>query len=297
MNTLKEYIRKFVFFVLGIFSPRTLAAIYFHGSYKRWPNWKNPRDINEKIQWLKFYGDTSRWTLLADKFRVREHIEQCGFSDMLVPLYGKWNKAEDIDWAMLPNQFVMKTNHGSGDVLICRDKATLDTAHWTAYFGKLLKQKFGRTMGEPHYDRIKPCIIAEKLLDNTKQQMESTSLVDYKVWTFHGKPAYIWACHNRTKQSCEVGVYDLDWQMHPEYSRTTSHYILSAKPIPRPQSLERMLHVASVLSKDFPELRVDFYEVDGKPYFGELTFTSAAGLNSFYTQEFLNILGDLCHIK
>lgn len=294
---LKEYIRKCIFYVLGKFSPKTLTAIHFHRTYGRWINWRNPKDIDEKIHWLKFHSDTSRWSLFADKFRVREHIQQCGFGDLLVPLYGMWEKAEDIEWGKLPNQFVMKTNHGSGDALICRDKSMLDTAYWTAYFGSLLKKKFGQTMGEPHYDRIKPCIIAETLLDNTKQEVESTSLVDYKIWTFHGKPAYIWACHNRTKESCEVGVYDLDWTMHPNYSNSTSHYVLSSKPIPRPKSLERMLQVASMLSKDFPELRVDFYEVDGKPYFGEMTFTAMAGLNYCYTQEFRNILGDLCHIK
>lgn len=297
MKTIKEQIWQIIFFILGYVSPKTLAAIHFRRSFGRWINWSNPRDINEKIQWLKFHSDTSKWTPLADKYRVREYIKECGLEDMLVRLYGKWNRAEDIDWDSLPRQFVMKTNHGSGDALICRDKDTLDKAYWTAYFGKLLTKQFGRIMGEPHYNKIQPCIIAEELLDNTKQQVASTSLVDYKVWSFRGCPAYIWACHNRTKEACEVGVYDLDWRMHPEYSNSTSHYVLSSQPIPRPKSLERMLQAASILSKDFPELRVDFYEVNGKPYFGELTFTSAAGLNSFYTQEFLNILGDLCHIK
>ena len=124
--------------------------------------------------------------------------------------------------------------------------------------------------------------------------MESTSLVDYKVWAFNGKPAYVWTCHNRTKDSCVVGVYDLDWRFHPEYSVSNSHYILASQPIPRPSSLDRILHAASVLSEGFPQARVDFYEVDGKPYFGEITFTAASGFNDFYTREFLLILGRLC---
>ena len=297
MTKIKEHIWQIIFFILGYVSPKTLASIHFRRSFGRWMDWKNPTDINEKIQWLKFHSDTTLWTPFADKFLVRQHIKDCGLEDMLVRLYGKWDHAEDIDWDTLPNQFVMKTNHGSGDALICRDKNALDKTYWTEYFGKLLTKQFGRIMGEPHYNKIKPCIIAEELLDNRQQQVASTSLVDYKIWTFRGTPAYIWACHNRTKEACEVGVYDLNWKMHPEYSRSTSHYLLSEQPIPRPASLDRMLKAASILSKDFPELRIDFYEVNGKPYFGEMTFTSAAGLNSFYTQEFLNILGDLCHIK
>lgn len=297
MKQLKLYIWQCIFFVLGYISSKTLAAVHFRHSFGRWINWNNPKDINEKIQWLKFNSDTSRWTPLADKFKVREYIKQCGLEEMLVPLYGKWEDANDIDWEKLPNQFVMKTNHGSGDALICRNKSELDTKYWTEYFNKLLHKKFGRIMGEPHYNKISPCIIAEQLLDNTKQQVKSTSLVDYKIWSFNGKPAYIWACHNRTKDSCEVGVYDTEWIMHPEFSNSTSHYILSKQAIPCPKSLKQMLEAASILSKDFPELRVDFYEVDGKPYFGEMTFTSASGLNSFYSQEFLNILGDLCKIK
>ena len=297
MNLLKKQIWKIIFFILGYVSPKTLAGIHFRRSFGRWIDWNNPKDINEKIHWLKFNSDTSQWTILADKYRVREFITANGLGDMLVSLYGKWDHAEDIDWDSLPNQFVMKTNHGSGDALICRDKQTLDRIYWTSYFSKLLTKQFGRIMGEPHYNKISPCIIAEELLDNTKQQVDSTSLVDYKIWTFDGKPSYIWACHNRTKDFCEVGVYDTEWNFHPEFSRSTSHYRLVSNPIPRPQSLDKMLHAASILSKGFPELRADFYEVNGKPYFGEMTFTSASGLNSFYTQDFLNILGDSCKIK
>ena len=236
MKLIKEKIWKFIFLILGYVSPKMLAAVHFRHSFGRWMNWSNPRDINEKIQWLKFHSDTTRWTPLADKYRVREYITECGLEDMLVPLYGKWDRAEDIDWDSLPRQFVMKTNHGSGDALICRDKDTLDKAYWTAYFGKLLSKQFGRIMGEPHYNKIQPCIIAEELLDNTKQQVASTSLVDYKIWSFRGCPAFIWACHNRTKEACEVGVYDLEWTMHPEYSNSTSHYVLSSQPIPRPKT-------------------------------------------------------------
>lgn len=297
MENIKFYIWKYIYFILGHLWPKGCVTLHFRRSTGRCLNWQHPRDINEKIQWLKFYGDTSQWTRLADKYAVREYIKEKGLEDMLIPLLGRWERAEDINWDALPNQFVMKTNHGSGDALICTDKSQLDIKHWTQYFSRLLKEKFGTQMGEPHYNKIKPCIIAEQLMDCTKQKIESSSLVDYKVWTFDGKPAYVWVCYNRTKESCEVAVYDLNWNFHPEYSHSEPHYVLTDKPLPRPVSLDKMLDAVSVLSKGFPVVRMDFYEVDGKPYFGEMTFTPAAGFNDFYTQEFLNILGDLCKIK
>ncbi len=296
MKIIKFYIWKCIYFILGHVWPKGLVTLHFRRSTGRWLNWQHPRDINEKIQWLKFYGDTSQWTRLADKYAVREYIKEKGFEDMLIPLLGQWERAEEIDWDALPNQFVMKANHGSGDALICTDKSQLDRRYWIATFSRLLKEKFGTQMGEPHYNKIKPCIIAERLMDCTKQQIKSSSLVDYKVWTFDGKPAYIWVCYNRTKSSCDVAVYDLNWQFHPEYSHSEPHYVLTDRLIPRPISIDKILNAASVLSKGFPVVRMDFYEVDGKPYFGEMTFTPAAGFNDFYTQEFLNILGDLCKL-
>lgn len=286
-------IQDWLFRLIGKVSPKTLAAIQYKRGFGKPLDWNNPKDINEKINWLKFNYDTSLWTDYSDKFKVREHIARLGLSNMLVELYGHWDKASMIDWNSLPEKFVMKTNNGSGDVLICHDKSKLDPKECNILLQKHLTGRFGDSMGEPHYNSIKPCIIAEELLDNTKQPIASSSLIDYKIWAFDGKPAYIWVCFNRTHHSVDVGVYDLDWNFHPEFSISTPHYRLTDIAVPRPKSLDQMLRAASILSKGFPELRVDLYEVDNKPYFGELTFTSAGGFNDFYSQDFLNILGDM----
>lgn len=290
-------IQNYIFKIIGEISPKTLVSIQYKRGFKHALNWQDPKDINEKINWLKFNSNTEIWTKFTDKYLVREHIAKMGFADMLVKLYGKWEKPEDIDWHALPKKFIMKTNNGSGEVFICNDKSTININEWTARFKKMLSVKFGDSMGEPHYNKIPPCIIAEELLDIKKQPIATSSLIDYKIWSFNGKPAYIWACYNRTSTSVEVGVYDLNWNFHPEYSISTPHYKLAKTTIPRPKSLDTMLEVASVLSKGFPEVRVDLYEVDNKPYFGELTFTSAGGFNDFYTPDFLKILGDLTIIK
>ena len=152
---------------------------------------------------------------------------------------------------------------------------------------------YSRIMGEPHYSHIKRCIIAEQLLDATKQCVPSSSLIDYKVWAFDGKPAYIWCCLNRTAESVEVITFDTEWNAHPEFSEFYYHYIPSEKRLPRPQTLDQMLDAAACLSKGHPQVRVDFYEVDGKLYFGEMTFTSSSGINGFYTEEFRLMLGHL----
>ena len=246
---------------------------------------------------MKFNGDTSQWPRLADKYAVRDYIKEKGLEDMLVPLIGKWDKAEDIPWESLPKQFVMKTNHGSGDALICTDKSKLDTAYYTKYFGRLLKEKFGVTMYEPHYDKIKPCIIAEELLDATKQDYPSSSPIDYKLWCFDGEPAYFFVCFNRANGNCDVSTYDTDWNLCPQYIKGVDHYHACNTPLPRPICLEQMLAIAPKLTKGFPCVRLDMYEIDHKVYFGEMTFTPASGENYFYPQEFLDVLGERCKLR
>lgn len=278
--------------LLGRIAPKKLASLRYKRICGKKLDWKHPADINEKINWLKFNSDTSRWTELADKYRVRKYVEACGLGHMLIKLYGTWEKADDIDWAALPNKFVLKTNHGSKDVLICHDKSEIDTALWTEKFRKWQKTKFGTRMAEPHYDKIDPLIIAEELLDRTKQSIPSPSLIDYKIWSFNGKPAYICVYFNRTSDSMNLAVYDVNWQPHPEFIANDGFHLPAECDIPRPSSLDEMLNAAARLSEGFPEVRVDLYEVGGKTYFGEMTFTAAGGYITSYTQEFLNILGE-----
>lgn len=273
-------------------SPKGYISEVFHSAMGYEMSWENPKDLNEKINWMKLYSDTTEWTRLADKYRVREFIEEKGYKHFLVPLLGKWDCVEDIEWNALPNQFVMKMNNGSGDILLCKDKSQLDIPYWTRKYKTLFKKKFGESMGEMHYAKMKPCIIAEELLDVTKQPIKTSSLIDYKIWCFKGEIASIWVCFNRTKDNVQVASYDTNWIKHPEHSVSTNHYILTDAELPRPVSLDEMLKFAADISKDFPQLRLDMYEVDGKPYFGEMTFTSNAGFMNFYTRDYMLELGE-----
>lgn len=283
---------------LHILSPIQVAKLKYYYKFHRLPDFQNPKDLNEKINWMKFYGDTSQWADLADKYKVREYIASKGLEDILVKLYGKWNNANDIDWDSLPNEFVLKVNNGCGDVLICRDKNNLDKAKVIGKYNSLVSMKYGDVTGEPHYAEIKPCIIAEELLDISKQAITSSSLIDYKVWCLNGKPYLTWCAWNR-RGACgaDCGVYDYDWNYRPEYSIFNEHYCESKTRIPKPSNLNKLYEVASKLSEGFPILRVDLYEVDGNIYFGELTFTSLGGFMDYFTPEILLEMGNKVKLK
>lgn len=295
---MKDIIKFFVGILvrLGILTPIRTAKLKFLYKMHKWPNFDQPKDINEKINWLKFYGDTSLWSTLADKYAVRKYIEDLGMGENLVKLYGKWNRAEDIDWDSLPEKFVMKGNAGSGDVVICRDKSKLDKEKVTKYFAGILQETFGELSGEPHYAGIKPCIIAEELMDASTQPCSSTSMVDYKIWCFDGEPKYIWCAWNRHRYHANVATFDLDWDFHPEWSVWTSHYMKPNVVLPKPECFEEMMKVARKLSAGFPQVRLDLYEVNGHVYFGEYTFTSQGGCMDYLTQEFLDKMGDECKL-
>lgn len=286
-NTIKFYLSKQV----AHYFPTHYINYQWKKRFNRPLNWANPEDLNEKIQWLKRFTDTSTWTMLADKYLVRQYVKERGFEGILVKLYGKWDNAYDIDWATLPNEFVLKVNNGSGDVILCKDKKSLNIEKTIKTLNNLLNKKFGYSTVEHHYLSINPCIIAEELLDINKQPIKSSSLIDYKIWCINGKPEFVWTCQNRTKVSLDVAAYDLDWNYHPEWSNFTDHYKRAEKMIPKPKTLERMIEIAEKLSDGFPQVRIDLYEVDEKPYFGEMTFTSDFGMMEYFSSDFCLRIG------
>ena len=285
--SLKVQILQFI----GTISPILVTKILYRKTFGKSLDLKNPKTLNEKIHWIKFYGDTSLWAMMSDKYRVREYVKNKGLEDILVKIYGAWEDANEIDWNNLPDKFVLKANNGCGDITICENKSKLNRQELIGYYNALLKEQFGVQTGQLHYKKIKPCVIAEELLDASKQQITSTSLVDYKVWCFNGVPYYIFVVLNRRKGFAQQMLYDIDWVAHPEYLVTTSHFELYEGVIPKPSNLTKMLKYASILSEGSSQMRVDMYEVDNKIYFGELTLTSACGYMNYFSEEFLEILG------
>lgn len=283
---------------MGRHIPTTLVKIRYFAKFKHFPDLKNPIDLNEKILWLKLYNDISRWVELADKYRVRQYVEKLGLGKYLVKLYGKWDKAEDVDFNNLPPNLIFKVNNGDGKGTneIVKNLPEADHNKLRKLFHRWLTRKnIGDLSAEPQYKLMSPCIIAEELLPIPSG---AYSMVDYKIWCINGTPLYIWTCSDRDEDGggADVMTYDLDWNAHPEYSVFTSEY-RKGKLLPRPKNLEEMLEVASKLSEGFPILRVDLYNIEGQIFFGELTFTSQGGMMDYYTQDFLNLLGEKADIS
>lgn len=255
---------------------------------------KNPQDINEKILWAKLFSDTSTWTKLADKYKVRTYVEELGLKDILVKLYAVWYSVDDVDFSRLPETFILKANNGDGkgtNKIISKDELTEQrkTELLKMIHRWLHRKNIGSLHAEPHYNAMPPCVIAEEVLP---LDPGATTLTDYKIWCFNGKAYYIWICNDRNDggNSAHVMTYDLDWNPHPEFSIFNSDY-QRGKIISKPENFDRMIKIAERLSQGFPEVRVDLYNIQGRIYFGELTFTSQGGFMDFYTPEFLKELG------
>ena len=281
---------------LGINYPVTLIKLRYFFRFKKKVNLKQPRDLNEKILYLKLFGDTSMWTECADKYLVRKYVERNGLEEYLVKLYGVWLSAEDFSLSSLPNAFILKANNGDGKSsnLIVKNKNEVSERELKKMITEWLSKKnIGALAAEPQYKNMTPCVIAEELLpikDGSK------SLIDYKIFCFNGEPYCIWACSDRDKDGTYVMTYDLNWQAHPEWSVFDSRY-RKADLLPKPLNFELMLKVAKTLAKPFPQVRVDLYNIDGKIYFGETTFTSLGGMMNFFTEDFLTKAGDKIDIN
>jgi hypothetical protein len=262
--------------------------------YGRNMNWENPLTLSEKIIWLEYNSDTTIWSELSDKYRVREYVKKCGLEHILVKLYGVWKRPDDIDFEILPNSFVLKTNNGSGDVVIVKDKSKENLNSIKKKIKKAFKTRHGIISCEPHYLCINPCIIAEELLPTDTSI--SSSIVDYKIWCFNGKPYVCLTCANRNiqKHTRDLGLYDITtWKPYPEYfnEKNKSDFI-----IPKPKNIEKLIKYATILSTGFSQVRVDLYDIKDRIYFGEMTFTSDCGLIYYHTPEYLNKLGSQFNI-
>ena len=197
-------------------------------------DWEHPQDLNAVIQWLKLYSDTSQWAIWADKYRVREYVKSKDLEGMLIPLLGVWKHVWNIPWDKLPNQFVLKPNNGSSNVVICKDKKKLN--YLKLYSESLITEhrKYGYANYEPHYMEIPPCFVVEELLDVSKQRVPSSSLIDYKFYCVNGEPRYVWVVLNRTAATCDTSVYDIEWNCHKEYCVQTPHYRIVSDVCPPP---------------------------------------------------------------
>ncbi len=241
------------------------------------------------MQWSKFYDTTPIKTTLSDKYLVREWVAEKIGAEYLIPLLGVWDRFSEIDFDALPDRFVLKTNHGSGSVIIVKDKSRFDKADAGRCFDDWINIDYGYATGyELQYSGIKRKIIAEKYVET-----ELGELQDYKFLCFDGKPYFCWVDLGRFGKHTR-NVYDLDWKLQLWNQYT---YGNSAAPIPKPKNSEKMIEIATVLCQGFSHVRVDLYNIEGKIYFGEMTFTNGCGFDRIIPDKYDFMLGELWKIR
>lgn len=247
----------------------------------------HPKTCNEKMQWLKLYGDLPLMTKLADKYLVREYVREKIGEKYLVPLLGVWKSAQEIDLDQLPDRFVLKANHGSGMNLIVKDKSALDWKTAQKRLNDWLKFNFTWSFLEYQYQHIPPRIIAEEYMENA-----DGSLPDYKVWCLDGKAEYIEFLAERQIE-LKAAFYDRNWNKLG-FVHSDPHYL---QDVPKPARLEELLGAAEKLAQGFPYVRVDFYSLDdGTLRFGEMTFSPLGGFGHFDPEEMDLIIGQKIHL-
>lgn len=272
-----KYNKKYLHYTAPEFE-HSLSQI-FSNRFGYAPDFENPKGFNEKIQWLKLYDSTPIKGMLADKFAVREWVKKKIGEEYLIPILGVFDKFEDIDFSKLPDKFVLKTNHASSTNVLVKDKAKLNLLENKLKFKRWLSTNYAFKKGfELHYGLISPKIVCEKFMGNG-------DLVDYKFFCFSGGVKFVWVDTGRYTNH-KRNIYDLNWK---EMEFTYDNY--EKTDVEKPKNLDKMIEFAAKLSEGFAFVRVDFYEIDGRLYFGEMTFTSSSGMDRFHPEKYDEIVG------
>ena len=276
------------YFPLRYLPDRLCLKIFYKAYLGRFPDLKNPKSYNEKLQWLKLYDRNPLYTELSDKYLVRGFVSERIGEKYLIPLLGIWDRVEDIEYDSLPNQFVLKCNHDSGSVVICKDKSIFDYKSANNKLKRCLKTQFYWKGREYNYKNIKRKIVAEQYMQNDG----SDELTDYKFFCFDGVPKFIQVDRGRFKDHIR-NFYDSEWNyIDVEYGCKNDKQCIDMKP----ETFDEMLRLARVLSEGFSHVRVDFYNSNNKVYFGELTFHHGSGFMTIKPEKYDGIWGEYLNL-
>lgn len=250
---------------------------------------KNPKTFNEKLQWLKLYDRNPEYSNMVDKYEAKKYVAERIGEEYIIPTLGVWDSFDEIDFSSLPDQFVLKCTHDSGGLVICKNKADFDMEEARRKINRSLKNDYYLWGREWPYKNVKPRIIAEKYL----AFLGSSELVEYKIFCFNGEPKLILVCKGEGHGAGRTNdFYDLDFNHIPV--RVT--YPHAKEKCEKPEEYEELLNLSRTLTKDTYQLRVDFYVMDHKIYFGELTFFHDSGYCQFNPKEWDNRFGDLLEL-
>ena len=263
------------------FNSRLYLSLIYYRIRGRWPNFCKPSDISEIILSQILTGEINRFSQYADKLEVRKHLQAWGYDKYLPKLFGVWTSADDIELDSLPERFVLKTNHGCGVSLICVDKSKFDFDAAKHRLNQSIETEYDTY--ETQYHGIAPFVFAEEFVD------EGTGLrpMDYKFMCCDGDVRCILLVAERFDSSYKLVTYDRAWQ---KLDYVVGSY-LSSKIVEKPDNLEEMLKIASDIASKFKQVRVDLYNVAGRIFIGELTFTPQGGQLTYFTDEAIRRLG------
>lgn len=254
-------------------------------SYKL--NLKNPQTFNEKLQWLKLYDRKPEYTKMVDKYEAKKYVAEKISEEYIIPTIGVWDEFEEIDFDILPNQFVLKSTHDSGSIIIVRNKSMLDIKESKKIINRSLKTNYFWEGREWPYKNVKPRIIAEKYMKDNDEK----DLIDYKFYCFDGKVEFLYISQGMDNhETARISFLKTDWEFAP-FKR--SDYKSFEKLPEKPSQYEKMLDIAENLSKNIPFLRVDLYQIQNQVYFSELTFTPCSGHMPFVPTEWDRKIGEL----
>ena len=247
---------------------------------------KHPKTYSEKLQWLKLYDRKSEYIDMVDKYEAKRYVAERIGEEYIIPTLGVWEKFEDIDFESLPDRFVLKCTHDSGGLVVCRDKNTLDLEAARAKIETSLARIYYFHGREWPYKHVKPRVIAEQYMEDA----ESDELRDYKFYCFGGEPKFLYVSQGLSNHStAHISYVSLDWEKMPFERMDFANFDVLPK---RPLNFDKMLESCRILSANIPFLRVDFYEVNGHMYFGELTFFPGSGTTEFHPNEWDAMLGE-----
>ncbi len=277
--------------MLNFLSDENYLKIVYWARMGRKLNLSSPKRYTEKIQWLKLNNRKPEYTIMVDKYLVKKYVADIIGEEYIIPTLGVWDRFEDIDFSSLPQQFVLKCTHDSGGLVICKDKKILDIEQAKVKINKSLSKNYYKAGREWPYKDVKPRIIAETYMEDN----EDGELRDYKFFAFDGEVKALFIATDRGRKDTETKFDFFDENFnHLEF--TNGHPNSDILPH-KPKNFEKMKQLAAILSKGIPHARIDFYEVDEKVLFGEITFSHWSGMVPFEPDKWDYNFGEWINIK
>lgn len=269
-----------------ILPDKLFLTLKFYQVFHRKINWKNPETFNEKLQWIKLYDRKEFYSGCVDKYESKKYVSKIIGEQYIIPTLGVWKSFDQINFDSLPEKFVLKCTHDCGGVALINDKESINFEALKKQFNNKLKENYYYTGREWPYKNVVPRIIAEQFMEYDNDG----ELKDYKLQCFNGKFDNVLVCTGRqSEEGVKYYYFDKDWNYLPysDYGDITIDDFEKYKPI----NFDKMVKLAEKLAEDFLEIRVDFYNINGKIYFGELTFFSGDGFDTTITSEADLLLG------